>query len=333
MREKKKTSLIYAGRLDEIYAPVAQPLSIVRSRLTEILSDEIREISDMCEYVAQYRGKMLRPAILLLAGLACGKISERHIDFAIVIELLHLATLIHDDIIDEAQKRRSRCVVNQLWGNESSVLLGDYLLSQSFDLCNRTGDIASARKISQTAREICRGEMLQSLTKNNWRISEREYMQIIEMKTASLYQLCCNLGASIAEADKQQISLLEKYGRYLGLAFQITDDLLDITGEESKMGKAPGRDLAQGKATLPVICFMNKADEVSKKRFLRLLLQSEDNLPEIKTLLETNSCMVYTRDRVKQLVTLAKQQLEVFNDCQAKQSLMQISDFVARRLW
>jgi len=333
MQADKESRLVYPDRLDEIYAPVAKQMSLVRDRLVETLTDEIRGISDLCEYVSQYRGKMLRPAILLMSGSACGKLSDKHIDFALVIELLHLATLIHDDVIDEAQIRRSRCVVNQLWGNESSVLLGDYLLSQSFDLCNKTGDVTSASKISRTAQQVCRGEILQSLRKNDWRMSEQEYMQIIDMKTASLYQLCCNLGATLAGANEQQISSLEEYGRCIGLAFQIIDDLLDITGDQSQMGKAPGRDLAQGKATLPVICFIENADESAIEEFLQLISHVEGNLFKIKTLLESKGCIVYTQSKVEELVTLAKQQLEVLNDCQAKQSLMQISDFVARRLW
>ncbi len=319
-------------RLAEIYKPIRNELALVQNRLNEILSDNTKGLDELCEYVAHYKGKLLRPALLLISGAVCGNITNSHIEFAVILELIHLTTLIHDDVIDEADMRRNRRVLNHLWGNQASVLFGDFLLSKAFDLCNATEDIDSARKISKTTEIICKGEITQTLRKNDWKMAESEYMQIIDRKTASLYKLCCNLGASLSHAKNTEILLLENYGRYLGLAFQIADDLLDINSNNSIIGKDTGRDLSQGKATLPVIHFLETANKSDIETFFALVEHAKDNLDKIRSLLESNKSILYTRNKIDELTILANKQITNFPDCQPKQSLIQMSDFVARRL-
>ena len=248
------------------------------------------------------------------------------------MELIHLTTLIHDDVIDEADIRRNKRVLNHLWGNQASVLFGDYLLSKAFDLCNKTGDIRSAKKISETTQIICRGEIMQTLRKSNWRVDEEEYMRIIGFKTASLYELCCSLGASLSKANEKVICSLERYGNFMGLAFQISDDLLDIIGDGRKIGKDIGRDLSQGKATLPIIHFMRTASGAAIDEFLMLVENVDDNIIKIRSLLESSGSILYTRNKIAELISLANGQLDEFPASESKESLMRISYFIARRL-
>ncbi len=322
----------YAEELIRIYEPILAELTTVEESLEDILTDKTKELSELCGYVTSYKGKMLRPALLLLSGALCNDITNQHIQFAIVLELIHLTTLIHDDVIDESDMRRNRRVLNRLWGNQASVLFGDFLLSKAFSLCNGIGNLSAAYEISKTTEIVCRGEIIQTLKSGNWQITEDEYMKIIEWKTASLYQLCCYLGASLAGADNAEIISLKNYGRYLGIAYQITDDLLDIIGDDSEIGKDIGRDLSQGKATLAIIHFLKTSNRPECDMLIRLIENVKGNVSEIRSLLESRKSILYTRNKIDELIALANNQLVNFSDCEAKRSLMQISDFVARRI-
>ncbi|MFA5865957.1 MAG: polyprenyl synthetase family protein [Phycisphaerae bacterium] len=315
----------------ELYQIVETEMLAVRRRISSELSSDIKLVDTLCRYAAQYQGKMLRPAILLLAGKACGDITPRHIDFAVILELVHLATLIHDDVLDEAKTRRQLATVNQLWGNESSVLLGDLLLSQAFDLCNRTGDLAAAGDLSHTAKTVCQGELCQCLNRKNWELTEEQYLQIIEMKTASLYQLSCRLGAKFSNASAQDQAVLEEFGRLFGCGFQIADDLLDLVGREDQTGKTLGTDLAQGKPTLPIIHFCRQADPAAKKEFFNLFRAEETPTKEILSLLDRSGSLKYAWQRAGGFGDQAQTELLKLKAGPARDSLASIAEFVVKR--
>ncbi len=338
-------------RSDEItgtYGHLQQPMDLVASSMAdvrrlirnEILLDDplLRPLSD---HICGYEGKMLRPLLLLVAGRAVGQVGERHIDLAAIVEMIHQATLIHDDVLDQADLRRKSPTASYLWGNEASVLLGDFVLSKAFNLCNRVNDQTASSAVSETAGMICRGELRQCLKRGSWEIAEEEYFEVIEAKTASLYQLSCYLGAYLSGGDDGVTGALSQYGRDIGCAFQIVDDLLDLLGQEDVAGKTLGTDLTQAKPTLPIIHCLETADAktASKLRDLLHVCTSQgqdsrcDTTDQICELLAFTASVEYARDRARQLVAAAKVHLDIIPETAARDSLYAIADFVVERSW
>lgn len=211
-----------------------------------------RELRPIFEYLAASRGKMTRPMLVLLAGRCFGEATERHVQVAAAVEMIHLATLLHDDVIDLGQVRRGKPTVNRLWGNSCAVLSGDVLLSRVLGMVTDLGPRVIGI-LSETTRQVCLGEMRQTLQRGNWHLSEAEYLAIVARKTASFFRGCCRLGAVLAQADEAQAEALGRYGLHAGIAFQIADDLLDINGSEQKAGKRTQSDFAQETPTLPIV--------------------------------------------------------------------------------
>lgn len=313
------------------YHIIETELDSIRRRLDEQLLCETGAISSLCRYVNKYRGKMLRPALLLLAGQACGTLNARHLDYGMLIELLHMATLVHDDVLDQAKVRRQSATINSLWGNETSVLLGDFLLSKVFDLTNQINEPAINRQFSNAAEIVCRGELLQSLCRRKWDMTEEEYREIIRMKTGTLYEICARIGAQLAGGSEEEISSLEYFGRCIGESFQIADDLLDITGRENRTGKTLGTDLLQGKPTLPIIHYLRRADTHDREKFIGLLNASEINFYEIRALLEEAGSLQYTNEQAQRLSQEAREKLQTLKASPARGSLAELADFVVKR--
>src|SRR5678816_465952 len=202
-------------------------LAAVERLFHEELASDLSCVNTLVKHVSRFRGKMLRPCLVLLAGRACGELTDAHTVIATVVEMVHMATLVHDDVLDEAELRRKGATINHLRGNEAAVLLGDYLISHSFHLCSSLGSQMASREIGRTTNEVCEGELLQIDNRNNLDLSEETYLQIITRKTASLCATCCLLGAEYAGAGEARVGQLEVYGISLGTAFQIQDDILD----------------------------------------------------------------------------------------------------------
>jgi len=316
--------------LQNIYEPIASDLEAVKRIFLEELHSDDPAVNQLCQYINRYHGKMLRPALLILAGRATGKVTDAHRRLAAAIEMLHVATLIHDDVLDGAQLRRKSQTVCQRWGNQVSVLLGDLVLAKVFDLCNRVGKLPCLCMISQTAQIICQGELIQSCLRDQWQISEQRYLQIIEMKTASLYQLCCRLGAYLSGGQEPHMEHLAEYGRNLGLAFQIIDDLLDISGRESDVGKTLGTDLQQRKPTLPVIHFLQQADQQARQQFREALQQhSPQTNGAIMQLLESTGSLAYCRQQARHLTDVAVTCVRPLPQSHARDALEQVAWFIA----
>ncbi len=318
-------------KINGLYRIIEDEMAAVREGIEAELRSEENLINPLCRYVSRYQGKMLRPAVLLLSGKACGEVTRNHIDFSIVMELVHLATLIHDDVLDGADIRRKSSTVNRLWGNEPSVLLGDYLLSKSFGLCCRTGDMETFGGLSRVAQRVCQGELLQCLTREDWAMTEERYLEIIEMKTASFYEECCRLGAKLSGGTDEDQAALEAYGRLIGNSFQITDDLLDILGREDETGKTLGTDIAQCKPTLPIIHFCRVSDPGSRKALIQFIQDPHESKQEIRSLLDRSGSLEYSWTRAQAMAGQAQDKLRTLKASAARETLAAIAEFVVKR--
>lgn len=226
-------------------------------------------------YICGVGGKRLRPALALLSGGATGKISASHVDLAVILELVHIATLVHDDIMDGAELRRDQPSANAKWGNAITVLLGDALFAHALRLSTAFSNSDICRRIADAAAEVCSGEIIQTQRRFDLKLSTADYYRIIEMKTAALFSAACELGAFISEASPPVISGLKAFGTKLGVAYQIYDDILDLAGSEEETGKTLGTDLRKGKFTLPVLLLLQSGKDLGT---IRELLLKEDNV-------------------------------------------------------
>ena len=311
---------------------IAPQLADVDALFKQELASEIACVNHLVKHVSRFRGKMLRPMLVLLSGRACGELNDAHVAIATVVEMVHMATLVHDDVLDEAELRRKGATINHLRGNEAAVLLGDYLISHSYHLCSSLQSQFASRTIARTTNQVCEGELLQIDNRNNLELSEEAYLQIITRKTASLCATCCLLGATFSGATPQQTAALEMYGLSLGIAFQIQDDILDIVGDPGTVGKTLGIDLDKQKMTLPVIHFLKHAPP-EHRALLRSLLASKegDKLERIRNLILPSRSIDHARDRAKQLVDEARAALKVLPDTDARRVLDTIAEFVVTR--
>jgi octaprenyl-diphosphate synthase len=261
--------------VQRVISPEAEGLGIARlvPLLEEVgrtferqLASDLPSVNTLCRHVERYRGKMLRPTMLFLAGQAFGPVGERHVLVAATCEMIHMATLVHDDVLDEAQVRRRGFTVNHLRGNEVAVMLGDYLISNAFHLCSRAGDPALNLRLGEVTNALCSGELLQLSHRDDLSLDERTYFEMVRLKTAVLIGACCELGARLSGAPEAAVAALGRFGEGLGVAFQVQDDLLDLEGREEVVGKTLGRDLEKGKLTLPVIGHLARCGPESRER-------------------------------------------------------------------
>jgi octaprenyl-diphosphate synthase len=326
------TNATMTTKLAALAECIAPQLAEVDRLFREELDSELACVNTLIRHVARFRGKMLRPMLVLLAGKACGESTDAHVTLATVVEMVHMATLVHDDVLDEAELRRKGATINHLRGNEAAVLLGDYLISHSYHLCSSLESQLASRTIARTTNQVCEGELLQIDNRNNLDLDEETYIQIISRKTAVLCATCCYLGATFAGATEAQIAAMETYGRSLGIAFQIQDDILDIVGDAETVGKTLGIDIEKQKVTLPVIHFLRTAPAEHRK-LLRSLLGSReaDKVDRIRNLILPSDSITYARETAERLVVKARAAIEILPDSDAKRVLDTMAEFVVTR--
>ncbi|OHB62985.1 MAG: hypothetical protein A2Y76_03670 [Planctomycetes bacterium RBG_13_60_9] len=256
--------------------------------------------------------------------------TQDHLRVAAMMEMIHHATLLHDDVIDDGCTRRGAPTVNSLWGNESAVLLGDFVLSQVFQ---RAADLdpAAARVIAQTAARVCEGELRQVTQKGNWQLSEAQYIEIITEKSAAFFSGCCRIGALLSHADEGQIDTLARFGLLAGVAFQITDDLLDIAGDENATGKTSHSDLAKNKLTLAVIHLLRTVDRTRKADVSAILESPDGSRRDLIDMLARHGSLQYAREHAQDYVAKATQVLDSLTPCSAKAALIETARFMANR--
>ncbi len=262
--------------LTRIALTVHPQLCEVESRIAQLASAFDPAIEGYVAYAVGGRGKRLRPLIALLSGGATRTITSAHLDLAVIVELIHVATLVHDDIIDEAERRRAQPTVNARWGNSLSVLLGDCLFAHALHLATSFDNVEISRGIARAAREVCSGEIIQTQRRFDLHLGIEDYLRIIEMKTGSLFAAAAGFGAIISDADAESVACLREFGTKFGTAYQIYDDCVDLAGDESATGKTLGTDLRKGKLTLPVLLLLSAAPAaVERNRFSELILDGK----------------------------------------------------------
>lgn len=309
----------------------------VETMFSEELASALPHVNQLVRHVSKFRGKMLRPMLVLLSGLAAqdppgGILGEKHIVMGTVVEMVHMATLVHDDVLDEAEMRRRGATINHLHGNEAAVLLGDYLVSHAFHLCSSLESQEGSRLVGRTTNIVCEGELTQNFYRRKWDLSESTYFNIIYRKTAVLTETCCRLGALASTDNPETIQALADFGRYLGLAFQITDDVLDISGRQSAVGKTLGTDIEKGKLTLPMIHFLKTA-AASHRELLIQLLESNapDRVEHVRNLLLPSESMRYSQTTAERLVEQAADSIAALPPGEARDMLRQMARFVVER--
>lgn len=268
-----KTDSVRSSRLARVTELVRPHLDEVDKRIIAQATAFDPAIEGYVSYAIGGRGKRLRPVVALLTGGATGEIKSEHVDLAVIVELIHIATLVHDDIMDEADRRRGEPTVNARWGNSLSVLLGDVLFAHALNLSASFDEPEISRAIARTASEVCSGEMIQTQRRFDLQLHVADYLKIVAMKTGSLFAVAAELAAFISGAAKDKIDIVREFGLRIGTAYQIYDDCLDLAGTEAKTGKTLGTDLRKGKFTLPVLNFLERASESERAKCSEWILE------------------------------------------------------------
>jgi octaprenyl-diphosphate synthase len=326
------TTASAAELLQLLFAPVSDELKEVEGLLKAELSSQHPFVNELVSYGCMLGGKRLRPALLLLTAKAVsGTVKPAHLTLATVVEMIHTATLVHDDVLDEAVMRRHLATVNARWDNEASVLLGDFLFTHAFYLASTLDNVIGCRLIGRATNTVCEGELRQKGSRGNFGLSEQEYLEIIEAKTAELTAVSCRLGALFAAPDESVAEQMDGFGRDLGIAFQIADDLLDVQGEEKTTGKSLGTDLEKQKPTLPIIYTLKQATAADRESMLDILTSDARRPDLLQPFLSRYRAIEYTRSRAKAFSERAKRRLECISPNAARDTLSLMTDFVINR--
>jgi len=348
--------------------PSFRLIEVRLNRVRELINKQLTvpaktdDINRLIEYTNARSGKMLRPALVLLSyDAVCNTSGEKNtpeeaIRVAAVVEIIHNATLLHDDVIDEGQIRRGQPTINKLWGNESAVILGDFLLSRVFKMCSDL-EPKVINMIATAAARTCEGELRQVIQRHNWQLSESEYIDIITEKSAAFFSSCCGVGALLAQASDSQVQSLECFGLNAGIAFQITDDLLDLTGDESQTGKTAGSDVNKNKLTLAIIDLLRVVDDKERKLVVRAstelsrmslsnpkvyeaLNQTDETCgelveskgkAELLKMLRHHRSLEYAHSQAQQFLDKALSALTGLKESCAKEALIETAKFMANR--
>jgi octaprenyl-diphosphate synthase len=323
-----------AAALAQLFEPIREDLRAVEREFARHVQSQVALIPTIGDYIQNGGGKRIRPAVLLMAARMAGYTGERAVLYASVLEFIHTATLVHDDIIDESQLRRGRQAVHTRWGNHVTVLFGDFLYLKSMSLALTQDDLAIIRLLCDVTLRIVEGEIYQ-LTKNgDADLTETEHFEIVQSKTAYLFAGCARIGGMLGPITRDQQEALWQYGINIGMAFQIVDDLLDFTGEEVALGKPVGGDLREGKLTLPVIHMRDRGGPLAAA-LLRKVVESRevslDDWAEIKGMLMQTRSIEYASRVAYDYVERAKKTLYCFPSSAARDALMFLPDYVVSR--
>ena len=316
----------------QMYDVLAEDIETVRELFSGELQSDLPLVNERIEKVGKFRGKMLRPCLVLLCGRACGTVSHSHHVVAAVVEMIHMAALIHDDVLDESQVRRRGVTLNELYGNETAVLAGDFLLSHAFGLCSQLSSQQLCSVIASTTNMVCEGEIMQVAHKGDWELREEEYLEIISRKTASLCGTCCRLGVECSAGSAELVRAMDAYGCDLGMAFQITDDLLDLVGSEPVVGKTLGRDFLQGKLTLPMIRARDRLTGPGRKELMKLLSGARaEDLDRICNIFNDCGALDSVHKTAQEHIERAVEKLTVLPGGTEREALEKMAGFVVER--
>ncbi len=318
--------------LEQLYALIGPDMNAVDSVIRQRLHSEVVLVRQVAEYIISGGGKRLRPALVILAAGAMGYRGQRHHELAAVVEFIHTATLLHDDVVDESALRRGRDTANAIFGNAASVLVGDFLYSRAFQMMVEADDMSIMRVLSDATNVIAEGEVLQLMNCHDADVDEVRYLQVIRYKTAKLFEAAAQLGAILGHADDQLEQAFSTYGMHLGTAFQLVDDVLDYSGLEGDTGKHLGDDLAEGKPTLPLIYVMRHGTSAQASCVRRAIEEGgRDDFPAVLEAIHASGALAYARAQAVKEAMLARAAIAPLRDSNYKEALLQLPLFAVER--
>lgn len=305
----------------------------VNAEISRRLDSDVAMIKSLGAYIIGSGGKRLRPMTLLLAAKACGQTTQKTPPLlGAVIEFIHTATLLHDDVVDESALRRGRDSANEIWGNAASVLVGDFLYSRSFQMMVDANDMRVMKLMSDTTNTIAEGEVMQLLNAHSPEVTEAQYMATIQRKTACLFEAAARLGAISTDSSQEIEDALGAYGNHLGIAFQLVDDTLDYTGDSEEIGKNPGDDLAEGKPTLPVIEAIRIGNDEQKQTLKSAIEKGDrDAIGEVLAAVQSTGALSYTAARAREEASRAREALNALPAGEYRDALAELADFAVAR--
>lgn len=321
--------------MDATLALIGEDLKNVELQFKKDLQSDVPLIRKVGEYVLSSGGKRIRPALLLLGARLCGYTGDRAVPLASVVEFIHTATLLHDDVVDNANLRRGIASANTLWGNEASVLVGDFLFSKSFSLMVVDGDLAVLKVLADATTVIAEGEVLQLVCTSDLDITVERYIEVVRSKTAILLSAACEVGAILGGVAPELRSALAAYGMELGIAFQLVDDTLDYTASEEQFGKSIGHDLEEGKITLPLIHTLHCCSAEERELIASVVekeLLSDEDFALVLDLVKRYGGIQHAGAAAKEYVARCKRHLEVFPASPARDALCELADYVVTRV-
>lgn len=327
---KKRTN----PSIDAITALTQDDILKVNQTIIERMESPVILIPQVAGHIIAAGGKRLRPMLTLASARMCGYRGNRHIGLAACIEFIHTATLLHDDVVDESDLRRGAASANAVWGNKSSVLVGDFLFSRAFELMVEDGSLDALRILSQASSVIAEGEVLQLVTANDTETTEADYLEVIRSKTAKLFSAASEIGGVVAERSEEDCRALSSFGYNIGIAFQLVDDVLDYSARQTTLGKTVGDDFRDGKITLPTVLAFSAADGDEKAFWRRTLEDQEQKKGDFRralAFLEKSGALTATLERAREYGSRARSSLEAFPNSDIKSSLLEAIDFAIYR--
>lgn len=318
--------------LEQLYALIGPDMKAVDAVIRDRLHSEVVLVRQVAEYIIGSGGKRMRPALVLLAAGALGYHGQRHHEMAAVVEFIHTATLLHDDVVDESALRRGRDTANAMFGNAASVLVGDFLYSRAFQMMVEVNDMRIMRVLSDATNVIAEGEVLQLMNCHDADVDETRYLQVIRYKTAKLFEAAAQLGALLGQAAPAVEQALASYGMHLGTAFQLVDDVLDYSGQEADTGKHIGDDLAEGKPTLPLIYVMQHGTPAQAACVRRAIEEGgRDDFPAVLEAIRSSGALDHARRQAAKEAELAREAICCLGDSNFKKALLQLTLFAVER--
>ncbi|NKE69930.1 polyprenyl synthetase family protein [Candidatus Manganitrophus noduliformans] len=320
--------------MDQVWSNYKEALDEVEEQIKKGLDSEVTLINKVAYHILSSGGKRIRPLLLIISAQLCQSVDKRHIHLAGMVEFIHTATLLHDDVLDNAEVRRGIPAARLLWGNQASILVGDYLYTLAVCQAVKMENFEINYLLSTTCRRMSEGETLQLVHSRDLDLTEATYLQIIEYKTAALLSAACKLGGIIGNESDEKKEALSRYGRNLGIAFQVADDTLDYVADRARLGKSPGKDIKEGKVTLPLLHLLQHCSSKDKRELKKVIKKAallKRDLSFVTGLMEQYGSIAYARKKAQDYANRAKSDLSIFSDSLHRQALCTVADYVVRR--
>lgn len=320
--------------MDQVWSDYKEALEEVEEQIKKGLDSEVTLINKVAYHILNSGGKRIRPLLLTISAQLCNSVDKRHVLLAGMVEFIHTATLLHDDVLDTAEVRRGIPAARMLWGNQASILVGDYLYTLAVCQAVRMENFEINYLLSTTCRRMSEGETLQLVHSRDVDLTEAIYLEIIEYKTATLLSASCRLGGIIGNESEERKEALSRYGRNLGIAFQVADDTLDYVADRARLGKSPGKDIKEGKVTLPLLHLLQNCSAKEKKELKKIVSKEsflKRDLSYVIGLMEQYGSIAYARQKAQDYANRAKSDLSVFSDSVHRRALCTVADYVVQR--